>query len=98
MSNKRVAGSELNADNWDQVDEVEEIGTFRVASNEELEKRVVRTAKRRSNLTSYPSSNDEVKYSLILYITQCDILILTMSNHSIKKRRQIIRFFLTKSL
>lgn len=70
MSNKRVAGSELNADNWDQVDEVEEVGTFRVASNEELEKRVVRTAKRRSNLTSnLTSSNDEVNYSFIFNIT-----------------------------
>lgn len=83
MSNKRVAGSELNADNWDQVDEVEEIGTFRVASNEELEKRVVRTAKRRSNLTSnLASSNDEVKYNELLHYKIFSLWISSMLSYS----------------
>ncbi|CAH1635289.1 unnamed protein product [Spodoptera littoralis] len=50
MSVKRQATTELNHDNWDQDDPAdhEEMGTFKVATKDQLEKRVIRTAKRRS--------------------------------------------------
>lgn len=50
MSVKRQATTELNHDNWDQDDPAdhEEMGSFKVAPKEQLEKRVIRTAKRRS--------------------------------------------------
>lgn len=50
MSTKRAATTELNHDNWDQDDpsEHEEMGTFKTASKDVLEKRVIRTAKRRA--------------------------------------------------
>ncbi|CAH2092149.1 unnamed protein product [Euphydryas editha] len=62
MSVKRQATTELNHVNWDQddpVDEEEESGGFKMASKEVLEKRVIRTAKRRSQVTS-----DETKRSV----------------------------------
>lgn len=61
MSVKRQATTELNHDNWDQEDpdEQEEIGTFKTASKEILEKRVIRTAKRRTQ-----ASGDETKKSV----------------------------------
>ncbi|XP_062566210.1 transforming growth factor-beta receptor-associated protein 1-like [Saccostrea cucullata] len=43
---KRVAERELTDRNWDQEDDVEEAGTFSVASKAELEKRQIKTAKR----------------------------------------------------
>ncbi|XP_022116071.2 nuclear pore complex protein Nup50 [Pieris rapae] len=53
MSAKRTATTELNHDNWDQEDdEPEESEGFRIASKEVLDKRVIRTAKRRSNVTT----------------------------------------------
>ncbi|XP_045521443.1 nuclear pore complex protein Nup50 isoform X2 [Pieris brassicae] len=53
MSAKRQATTDLNHDNWDQEDdEPEESEGFKIASKEVLEKRVIRTAKRRSNVTS----------------------------------------------
>ena len=54
MSVKRQATTELNHDNWDQddpTDQEEEGGGFKMASKETLEKRVFRTAKRRSQAT-----------------------------------------------
>ncbi|CAH0397543.1 unnamed protein product [Chilo suppressalis] len=53
MSAKRAATTELNHENWDQDDpsEHEEMGAFRVASKDVLEKRVIRTAKRRSQIS-----------------------------------------------
>ncbi|XP_063530523.1 nuclear pore complex protein Nup50 isoform X2 [Cydia strobilella] len=50
MSAKRAATTELNHDNWDQddPDEHEEMGTFKPAAKEAIEKRVIRTAKRRN--------------------------------------------------
>lgn len=51
MSVKRQATTELNHENWDQddpADQEEEGGGFKMASKEILEKRVIRTAKRRS--------------------------------------------------
>ncbi|KAK0180835.1 hypothetical protein PV327_003174 [Microctonus hyperodae] len=47
MACKRTAASDLNHDNWNHEDEPEESGTFAMASREILEKRIVRTAKRR---------------------------------------------------
>ncbi|XP_034946745.1 nuclear pore complex protein Nup50 [Chelonus insularis] len=47
MARKRTATTELNHENWDQEDEPEEPGTFAVAPQEILEKRVVKTARRR---------------------------------------------------
>lgn len=63
MSVKRQATTQLNHENWDQddpVDEEAETGGFKMASKEVLEKRVIRTAKRRSQVTS-----DEVWLLLI---------------------------------
>lgn len=59
MSVKRQATTDINHDNWDKEDpsEHEEMGTFQTASNEVLEKRVIRTAKRRA-----PISGDEVSF------------------------------------
>lgn len=60
MSVKRTATTDLNHDNWDQEDpaEHEEMGTFKAASRDVLEKRVIRTAKRRSQV-----SGDEVPFN-----------------------------------
>lgn len=61
MSTKRQATTELNHDNWDQEQssDHEEMGTFKLASKDVLEKRVIRTAKRRSQVSS-----DEVCFAL----------------------------------
>ncbi|XP_063823268.1 nuclear pore complex protein Nup50 [Ostrinia nubilalis] len=59
MSAKRAATTELNHENWDQEDpsEHEEMGSFKTASKDVLEKRVIRTAKRRAPI----GGNDESK-------------------------------------
>ncbi|XP_058444551.1 nuclear pore complex protein Nup50 [Malaya genurostris] len=44
---KRGAQSDLNHDNWHEEDEAEEAGKFTQASEEELKKRVIKTARRR---------------------------------------------------
>lgn len=61
MSVKRQATTELNHENWDQEDpeEHKEMGVFKTASKDVLEKRVIRTAKRRSQHTG-----DEAKKSV----------------------------------
>ncbi|KAJ8727088.1 hypothetical protein PYW08_015485 [Mythimna loreyi] len=61
MSVKRQATTELNHDNWDQDDPAdhEEMGTFKIAPKEMLEKRVIRTAKRRTQV-----AGDETKKSV----------------------------------
>uniref|UniRef100_A0A2A4JYW5 RanBD1 domain-containing protein n=1 Tax=Heliothis virescens TaxID=7102 RepID=A0A2A4JYW5_HELVI len=61
MSVKRQATTELNHENWDQDDPAdhEEMGSFKIAPKEMLEKRVIRTAKRRSQVTG-----DEPKKSV----------------------------------
>ncbi|XP_011419086.3 nuclear pore complex protein Nup50 isoform X3 [Magallana gigas] len=43
---KRVAERELTDRNWDQEDDVEEAGTFAVATKSELQRRQIKTAKR----------------------------------------------------
>lgn len=45
---KRRPGTELNHDNWNEEEEPEEKGEFRMASDTELSKRVIKTAKRRN--------------------------------------------------
>lgn len=45
---KRIAEKELTDRNWDQEDEVEEVGTFSVASEEVLRSRAIKKAKRRN--------------------------------------------------
>ncbi|XP_011568323.3 nuclear pore complex protein Nup50 [Plutella xylostella] len=62
MSVKRQATTELNHDNWDQDDPAdhEEMGTYKTAPKDVLEKRVIRTAKRRSQL----ATGDEPKKSV----------------------------------
>lgn len=47
MSIKRRPGTDLNHDNWDQEEEPEEQGEFKKASQEEIAKRTIKTAKRR---------------------------------------------------
>ncbi|KAI5634349.1 NUP50 (Nucleoporin 50 kDa) domain-containing protein [Phthorimaea operculella] len=61
MSIKRQATTELNHDNWDQEDpaEQEEMGMFKAAPKDVLEKRVIKTAKRRN-----PGLSDEAKKSV----------------------------------
>lgn len=46
---KRAASNELNKDNWDQEEKQEDAGVFQRASDTELQKRVIKTA-RRSNV------------------------------------------------
>lgn len=62
MSNKRAATSDINHENWDKEDpkDREEMGTFNPAPREVLEKRVIRTARRRTT----QASNDEKKKSV----------------------------------
>lgn len=59
MSAKRAATTELNHDNWDQEDPAEQndMGTYTPAPKEVLEKRVIKTARRRTQMTG---SGDEV--------------------------------------
>ncbi|KAL6265454.1 hypothetical protein P5V15_002250 [Pogonomyrmex californicus] len=47
MSGKRAATTELNHDNWNEESEPEDAGTFALATNDILEKRVIKTARRR---------------------------------------------------
>lgn len=63
MSIKRQATTELNHDNWDKDDPAdhEEMGSFKIATKDILEKRVIRTAKRRSQL-----GGDEVRSIYLL--------------------------------
>lgn len=47
MAGKRAASTDLNHDNWDEEEKPEEAGTFKKASDDVLEKRIVKKAKRR---------------------------------------------------
>uniref|UniRef100_A0A6G4ZZX2 Putative nuclear pore complex component n=1 Tax=Rhipicephalus microplus TaxID=6941 RepID=A0A6G4ZZX2_RHIMP len=53
---KRQATHELNADNWENEDEPEEQGQFKKADEKEIERRVIRTAKRSLTNTSASAS------------------------------------------
>ena len=59
MAFKRTATSDLNHDNWDKDDESEEAGSFTQAPEEILEKRVVKTARRRIQNSGDVSSYDK---------------------------------------
>lgn len=63
MSVKRQATRDLNHENWDQDDpeDHEEIGTFKTAPDEVIEKRVIRTARRRGQ-----AAGDEVSKDIIV--------------------------------
>lgn len=58
MSSKRGAGSDLNHDNWDDEDDVEEVGEFKKASTEELKRRTIKVAKRRGKIGCGSDSTD----------------------------------------
>lgn len=79
MSVKRQATRDLNHENWDQDDpeDHEEIGTFKTAPDEVIEKRVIRTARRRGQ-----AAGDEVSKDIIVLSNQLTIGDLT-SNLSI---------------
>ena len=47
MSGKRPASTDLNHDNWDDEERPEEAGTFKKATDDVMEKRIVKKAKRR---------------------------------------------------
>ncbi|XP_015172653.1 PREDICTED: nuclear pore complex protein Nup50 [Polistes dominula] len=49
MATKRTATTELNHENWNEENEPEEAGTFTKASDEVLQKRVIKAARRRLN-------------------------------------------------
>lgn len=57
MSGKRQAETDLNHDNWDQEEESLEVGEFQKAPAEEIQKRIIKTAKRRlaDNQSDTPS-------------------------------------------
>ncbi|XP_075972100.1 nuclear pore complex protein Nup50 [Anticarsia gemmatalis] len=59
MSIKRPASTDLNHENWDQDDPVEEdsSGPFKTATQDILEKRVIRTVKRRSQIGNEPKKS-----------------------------------------
>ncbi|XP_012278344.1 nuclear pore complex protein Nup50 [Orussus abietinus] len=52
MACKRTAGNDLNHENWNNKEPTEDAGTFRKASKEVLENRVVKAARRRLPLNS----------------------------------------------
>lgn len=56
---KRTANHDINHDNWDQDLEHEEAGVFKRATDQDLTRRVVKTAKRRLG-SGIPGSSDEV--------------------------------------
>lgn len=47
MATKRTATTDLNHDNWNEENEPEDAGTFTKASDEILQKRVIKSARRR---------------------------------------------------
>lgn len=75
MSVKRQATTDLNHENWDQEDpeENKEMGTFKAAPKDILEKRVIKTAKRR---TTAPT--DEVSLFTIMNIISYSIPVVSV--------------------
>lgn len=57
---KRGAESDLNHDNWNQEEEPEDAGKFALASEDEMKKRVVKTARRRVTGTDSGSGGTSV--------------------------------------
>lgn len=58
MSSKRGAGSDLNHENWNDEDDVEEVGEFKKASTDELKRRTIKVAKRRGKIGGGSDSTD----------------------------------------
>lgn len=50
MSTKRRPGTDLNHDNWDEDEEIEEVGVFKKASPDELKQRTIKVAKRHQKI------------------------------------------------
>lgn len=63
MAGKRSATTELNHDNWNEENEPEEAGTFAKAANDILEKRVIKTARRR-----FPSRDVSICFNYFVSI------------------------------
>jgi len=74
MSGKRAATTELNHDNWNEENEPEDAGTFALASNDILEKRVIKTARRR--LPSKDVSSLSVFYLNLSYLSLSVLFVL----------------------
>lgn len=64
MACKRAASTDLNHDNWDDEEKPEEAGTFKKASDDVLEKRVVRKAKRRLQNSEVNNSDISLFFTL----------------------------------
>lgn len=60
MSAKRRPASDLNHDNWDEDEEIEEVGEFKKASADELKQRNIKVAKRRHKLDDAPVPSGSV--------------------------------------
>lgn len=52
MGSKRSATSDINHENWDAEEKPEEAGTFQVASQKDLNNRIIKTARRRNPISS----------------------------------------------
>lgn len=63
MSTKRRPGTDLNHDNWDEDEEIEEIGEFKKASPDELKQRTIKVAKRHQKVADQPSQPSSSVFS-----------------------------------
>ncbi|XP_023017559.2 uncharacterized protein isoform X1 [Leptinotarsa decemlineata] len=65
LSSKNRLGptSDLNHDNWDKEEEPEDAGTFKRASEEELKKRVIKTARRKKPIVNEDDSNKKSAFA-----------------------------------
>lgn len=70
MAGKRAASTDLNHDNWDDEEKPEEAGTFKKASDDVLEKRIVKKAKRRLQ-NSEVNNSDISLFFTIFFLTIC---------------------------
>lgn len=64
MAGKRAASTDLNHDNWDDEEKPEEAGTFKKASDDVLEKRIVKKAKRRLQNSEVNNSDISLFFTL----------------------------------
>lgn len=64
MAGKRAASTDLNHDNWDEEEKPEEAGTFKKASDDVLEKRIVKKAKRRLQNSEVNNSDISLFFTL----------------------------------
>lgn len=59
MSAKRRPGTELNHENWDEEDDIEESGEFKKAPEDELKRRIIKKAVRRSRGGPFGGNGDD---------------------------------------